>query len=140
MFLPSFVTGSLIARFGVVAIMLTGAALMSGHVVLSLGGAGFGSFASALFLLGVGWNFLSVGGTTLLTHAYLPAERGRAQAANDLLIYVVGLALSLSAGALLSWVGWRLMNTLLIPWLVAAMIGVAWLGYKRRASPRGDAA
>jgi MFS family permease len=136
MFLPSFVTGSLITRFGGVAIMLTGTALMSGHVVLTLGGAGFGSFAAALFLLGIGWNFLSVGGTTLLTHAYFPAERGRAQAANDLLIYVVGLASSLSAGALLNWVGWRLMNVLLIPWLVAAMIGVAWLGYKRRASPR----
>lgn len=136
MFLPSFVTGRLIARFGVVAIMLTGAALMSGHVVLSLGGVGFGSLASALFLLGVGWNFLHVGGTTLLTHAYFPAERGRAQAANDLLIYVVGLASSLSAGALLNLVGWRLMNAFLIPWLLAAVVAVAWLGNKRRSSRR----
>jgi MFS family permease len=132
MFLPSFVTGSLIERFGVVAVMFTGAALMSGHVLLSLGGAGFGSFASALFLLGVGWNFLYVGGTTLLTHAYLPAERGRAQAANDLLVYVVGLASSLGAGTLLNWIGWRLMNALVLPWLLAAMLAVAWLAVHRR--------
>jgi predicted MFS family arabinose efflux permease len=140
MFLPSFVTGSLIERFGVVAVMFTGAALMSGHVVLSLAGAGFGSFASALFLLGVGWNFLYVGGTTLLTRAYLPAERGRAQAANDLLIYVVGLASSLSAGALLNWMGWRLMNALVLPWLLVAMLAVAWLAYRGRAFARGHAA
>jgi MFS family permease len=132
MFLPSFVTGSLIARFGVVAIMLTGAALMSGHVLLSLAGAGFGSFAAALFLLGVGWNFLYVGGTTLLTRAYLPAEKGRAQAANDLVVYLVGLASSLGAGALLNGIGWRLLNAFLIPWLAAAMLAVAWLGLRRK--------
>jgi MFS family permease len=140
MFLPSFVTGSLIERFGVAVVMLTGAALMSGHVVLSLAGAGFGSFASALFLLGVGWNFLYVGGTTLLTRAYLPAERGRAQAANDLIVYVVGLASSLSAGTLLSWIGWRLMNALVLPWLLAAMLAVAWLAHRRRALARGPTA
>ena len=134
MFLPSFFTGSLITRFGVIAIMLTGAALMSSHVVLSLRGVGFGSFASALFLLGVGWNFLYVGGTTLLTQAYLPPERGRAQAANDLVIFVVGLASSLSAGALLNRVGWRWMNAFLLPWLLTTIIALAWLGYVRRAN------
>ena len=99
MFLPSFFTGSLIARFGVLRVMFAGAVLLSAHVGLSLSGTGFVSFASALALLGVGWNFLYVGGTTLLTDAYLPAERGRAQAANDLLIFVVGLASSLTSGA-----------------------------------------
>ena len=140
MFLPSFFTGSLITRFGVIAIMLTGTALMSSHVVLSvlsLGGVGFGSFASALFLLGVGWNFLYVGGTTLLTQAYLPAERARAQAVNDLLIFGFGLASSFTAGALLNRVGWRLMNVFLIPWLVTAIIALVWLGYVRRAGAEG---
>jgi MFS family permease len=135
MFLPSFFTGWLVTRFGVIAIMLTGAALISSHVVLSLGGVGFSSFASALFLLGVGWNFLYVGGTTLLTQTYRPAERGRAQAANDLLIFLVGLASSLSAGTLLNSVGWRLMNAFLLPWLVAAIISLAWLGYRRTHAP-----
>jgi MFS family permease len=135
MFLPSFFTGSLIARFGVLRIMLTGSALLSGHVALSLSGTGFASFASALCLLGVGWNCLYVGGTTLLTSTYRPTESGRAQAANDLLIFVVALAASLSAGALLQGVGWRLMNIILLPWLLIAMIAILWLGHAPGAPP-----
>lgn len=139
MFLPSFFTGALIARFGVIAIMLTGAALISGHIMLSLGGGAFVSFASALVFLGVGWNFLYVGGTTLLTEAYGPEERGRAQGANDLLIFVVSLASSLSAGALLNWVGWRMLNVLLIRCLLPTIIAAAWLGVtaRRSAPPPG---
>ena len=136
MFLPSFFTGSLIARFGVLRIMISGAVLLSVHVALSLSGTGFVSFASALALLGVGWNFLYVGGTTLLTGVYLPAERGRAQAANDLLIFVVGLASSLVAGVLLQAAGWRLMNAYLLPWLVAAIVSILWLGRVQRVAQR----
>jgi MFS family permease len=132
MFLPSFFTGSLIARFGVLRVMISGAVLLSVHVALTLSGTGFVSFASALALLGVGWNFLYVGGTTLLTAAYLPAERGRAQAANDLLIFVVGLASSLVAGVLLQAVGWRLLNAYLLPWLAAAIVSILWLGRVQR--------
>ena len=128
MFLPSFFTGHLIARFGTIRVMLTGATLLAGHVLLSLSGTGLASFASALVLLGVGWNFLYIGGTTLLTTTYRPAEKGRAQAANDVLIYVVGLAASLSAGALLQRFGWQLMNLTLLPWLLATFIALAWLG------------
>jgi MFS family permease len=135
MFLPSFFTGSLIARFGVLRVMFSGAVLLSTHVALSLSGTGFVSFASALALLGVGWNFLYIGGTTLLTDAYLPGERGRAQAANDLLIFVVGLASSLTAGVLLQIAGWRLMNAYLLPWLAGAIIAVLWLGHMRRTAP-----
>jgi predicted MFS family arabinose efflux permease len=124
MFLPSFFTGSLVVRFGVVRVMLAGTVLIAGHVAMSLSGAGVVSFGSALFLLGVGWNFLFIGGTTLLTRAYRPAERGRAQAANDLVIYLVGLLSALSAGPLLHAVGWRTMNLLLLPWLLAAAVAV----------------
>jgi MFS family permease len=136
MFLPSFFTGSLIARFGVLRIMISGAVLLSVHVALSLSGTGFVSFASALALLGVGWNFLYVGGTTLLTGVYLPAEKGRAQAANDLLIFVVGLASSLVAGVLLQAAGWRMLNAYLLPWLVAAIVSILWLGRVQRAAQR----
>lgn len=130
MFLPSFFTGGLIARFGVLRIMAAGAVLMFGHVALSLGGTGLASFASSLFLLGVGWNFLFVGGTTLLTSTYRPEERGRAQAANDLLIYMTGLAASLSAGALLDGIGWEGLNLVLLPWLALAVIAVFRLSYR----------
>jgi MFS family permease len=138
MFLPSFFTGSLIARFGVLRIMATGAALLSGHVLVALSGTGFASFAGALVLLGVGWNFLYIGGTTLLTSAYRPAERASAQAAHDLTIFAVGLISALSAGALLAAMGWQRMNAILLPWSFMAIVAVAWLGRRlRRSMPPG---
>jgi MFS family permease len=132
MFLPSFFTGSLIARFGVLRIMLTGVLLFAGHVTMSLTGTDFGSFAGALILLGVGWNFLYIGGTTLLTTTYTPAEKGRAQATNDMTIFAVGLACSFSAGALLQFLGWQTLNMLLLPWMGAAALALIWLGWRQR--------
>lgn len=133
MFLPSFFTGSLIARFGVLPIMLAGIALFAGHVFMSLTGTGFGSFAGALVMLGVGWNFLYIGGTTLLTTTYTPAEKGRAQATNDMTIFAVGLACSFSAGALLENLGWQTLNMLLLPWMGLAAFALIWHGYRQRA-------
>ena len=132
MFLPSFVTGSLIARFGVLRIMLAGVMTLAGHVLLTLTGTGFGSFASALILLGVGWNFLYIGGTTLVTTTYTPVERGKAQATNDMTIFAVGLASSFSAAALLQTFGWQMLNVLLLPWLALAAASLIWLGYRSR--------
>jgi MFS family permease len=134
MFVPSFFTGTLLARLGAARIMLAGVAVMAAHVAVSVSGTGMGSFVSALVLLGVGWNFLYVGGTTLLIGAYLPGERAMAQAANDFIIYVVGLASSLSAGLLLELVGWQRMNLLLLPWLLAAAVAVWWLRRGRLAA------
>jgi MFS family permease len=134
MFLPSFFTGSLIARFGVLRVMLSGVALLTGHVLATLTGTGFESFAAALILLGVGRNFLYVGGTTLLTTTYTAAERGRAQATNDLSIFVVGLLSSLSAGALLDAAGWQTTNLLLLPWLAVAALALLGLAWTRRQS------
>lgn len=134
MFAPSFVTGSLIARFGVLQIMLAGVVLFAGFVCLSLTGTHFASFASALVLLGVGWNFLYIGGTTLLTQAYAPHERARAQAANDLVIFIVGLAASLGAGVLHQVLGWQAMNIVLLPWLAAAAVAIVRLGRAQRTA------
>jgi MFS family permease len=135
MFLPSFFTGSLIALFGVLPVMLTGVAILAGHVVMTLTGTGFGSFAGALTLLGVGWNFLYIGGTTLLTTTYTAAERGRAQAANDMTIFAVGLGCSFAAAALLQAFGWQVLNLLLLPWLGLATASLVWLGIGRRRRP-----
>jgi MFS family permease len=135
MFLPSFFTGTLIARFGVLRIMFSGVLILAGHVIMTLTGTGLGSFATALVLLGVGWNFLYVGGTTLLTTTYTSPERGRAQATNDMTIFAVGLACSFGAAALLQEFGWQNLNILLLPWLAAAAACIAWLGiYMRRGS------
>jgi MFS family permease len=132
MFVPSFFTGSLITRFGVLRIMLTGVALLAAHVLMTLTGTGFQSFAAALITLGIGWNFLYIGGTTLLTSTYTDAERGRAQAANDMAIFVVGLLCSLGAGALLQAFGWQRLNLLLLPWLGAAALVLIGLAVSRR--------
>jgi len=136
MFLPSFFTGSLIARFGVLRIMLTGIILFAGHVTMSLTGTGFASFAGALVLLGVGWNFLYIGGTTLLTGTYTQAEKGKAQATNDMTIFAVGLACSFGAGALLQLLGWQTLNLVLLPWMAAAALALLWLGWKRDKTSR----
>ncbi|MEY9626382.1 MFS transporter [Sinorhizobium fredii] len=132
MFLPSFFTGSLVARFGVLRIMFAGVVILVGHVLMTLTGTGFGSFAAALVLLGVGWNFLYIGGTTLLTTTYTQAEKGRAQAINDMTIFAVGLACSLGAGALLQRFGWQSLNVALLPWLAFAAVALAWLGHRQR--------
>ncbi len=132
MFLPSFVTGSLIVRFGVLRIMFTGVVLFLGHILMVLTGTGFVSFASALILLGVGWNFLYIGGTTLLTTTYVPAERAQAQAINDMTIFVVGLCGSFAAGGLLEALGWERMNLVLLPWLALAALALAWLGLRQQ--------
>jgi MFS family permease len=131
MFLPSFFTGTLIARFGVLRVMFTGVLLLSGHVVATLSGTGVYSFAAALVLLGVGWNFLFVGGTNLLTRTYAPSERGKAQGANDMTVVLVGLVASLSAGAMQQVLGWQAMNLWLLPWLGLAGASILWLGVKR---------
>jgi MFS family permease len=137
MFAPSFFSGALIARFGVRRVMLAGVVLLAGHVLVAASGIGFGSFVTALVLLGVGWNFLYVGGTTLLTSTYTAAERGRAQATNDMTIFAVGLASSLAAGALVETLGWRDLNLMLLPWLAAAALVLIWQGFAAR---RGTAA
>lgn len=140
MFLPSFFTGSLIARFGVLRIMFIGVMLLAGHVLMTWTGTGFRSFASALVLLGVGWNFLYIGGTTLLTTTYSPAEKSRAQATNDLVIFAIGLACSFCAGGLLQTFGWQTLNGMLLPWLGVAALAVGVFAVRTRHRQRNTPA
>ena len=133
MFLPSFFTGALIARFGILRVMFAGVGLLAGHVMLALSGTALPHFISALTFLGVGWNFLFIGGTTLLTQTYTPAERGRAQAVNDLTVVLIGLLCSASSGALLALLGWQRMNMILLPWLALAAMALIWFARHRRA-------
>jgi MFS family permease len=138
MFLPSFFTGVLISRIGALWVMLIGVALMALHVITTFSGNGFSSFASALVLLGVGWNFLFIGGTTLLTTTYSPAEKSRAQATNDMVIFVVGIFCSFGAGGLLNLFGWQTLNALLLPWLGLAALVIIWLLFSSRSSNIND--
>ena len=132
MFVPSFFSGRLIARFGAQPVMLAGVVILAGHVLTTMTGTGFFSFAAALLLVGVGWNFLYVGATTLLTTTYTHAERSRAQATNDMTIFAVGLACSFGAGALLDLFGWQLLNLMLLPWLAAVALLLVWQEQRAR--------
>lgn len=127
MFAPSFVTGSLIARFGVATIMGTGAMLGLTCLGVNVAGASFGHFLVGLMLLGLSWNFLFVGSTTLLTETYTLVEKNKAQAFNDVIVFCAVSLASLSAGALQNRFGWEMVNLGALPLLLAALAGSLWL-------------
>jgi MFS family permease len=132
MFAPSFFTGNLIRRFGVLNIMTLGVALLFGHVLIALSGMEYLHFLSGLILLGVGWNFLFIGGTTLLTEAYRPSERAKVQAMHDFLMYIAISIATFSSGSLLNTFGWRAVNFAVLPMLAIALLMILMLWAKRR--------
>ena len=138
MFAPSFFTGWLIRRFGVMRIMLAGLGLLAVEVAIVASGTAMSHFASGLVLLGLGWNFLYVGGSTLLLDTYRPGERGKVQALNDFVIVGVTATGAFSAGALVETLGWRGLNLLmlaplLVVGVVVAVAATAQLGAEARA-------
>lgn len=130
MFAPSFVTGHLIRRFGESSIMLWGALLNAGCVIINLTGDTLVHFWTALFMLGIGWNFLFVGGTSLLTRTYRPEEKAKAQALNDFLVFTTVTVASLSAGALQFSYGWQAVNQGVLPLIGLVLLTLLWI--KRR--------
>ncbi|MEK8051615.1 MFS transporter [Ideonella sp. DXS22W] len=133
MFVPSFVTGRLIQRFGVEPVMAVGLLLNLGCVAFALSGNDVMHFLGALMVLGLGWNFLYIGGTTLATEAWRPEEKTRAQAALDFCVYTTMTLTSFSSGALVTTGGWQAMN--LGALLPLALMGAAllWLRQVRPA-------
>jgi len=127
MFAPGFFTGHLIHRFGVLRIMLVGCALMFLTVVIAHAGLTYWHFWFALFALGVGWNFMFVAATTLLTTTYTTAEKAKVQGVNDLTVFVTMISSSAASGALLSTSGWTDLNLYAVPALVLATLGAAYL-------------
>ncbi len=119
MYAPSLVSGRLIARTGVRAGMLGGLALLACGVIVDSSGRALGHYWWGLVLLGLGWNLLFVGGTTLLTSSYRPAERYRAQAFNEFAVFGAQATASLLAGPALHALGWTRMNLATVPLLAA---------------------
>jgi MFS family permease len=132
MFAPSFVTGPLIRRAGPLPVMFAGALLNFVAIGVALSGIAVAQFWWSLVILGVGWNFLYIGATALLTETYRPAEKAKAQGANDLSIFVVMATSSFASGLLLETNGWQLLNYLAIPFVGAIGLAVLWLMSKRR--------
>lgn len=139
MFVPSFFTGNLIRRFGVLPIMGLGIALLGAQTAIALAGIDYLHFLVGLTLLGVGWNFLFIGGTTLLTEAYLPSERAKTQAAHDFLMFAAVSLASFSAGGLLNTWGWNSVNLTVLPFLGIALLMVLGLAWHRKVQPLKDA-
>jgi MFS family permease len=131
MYGPSFFTGHLIQRFGVTRIMSIGAVMLAACVAINLSGLTVMHFWSALVLLGLGWNFLFVGGTTLLIETYTPAEKAKAQGLNDLLVFGTVAMSALASGFLHQLVGWTALNYLVLPAIALALGTTLWLDRRR---------
>lgn len=134
MFLPSFFTGNLIKRFGVLRIILAGALLNAAAMATNLSGQDLHHFWGGLVLLGVGWNFMFIGGTTLLTETYRPEERSKAQACNDFLVFTTVAASSFLSGAVQDAAGWDAINAAMSIPVLLAFAAVVWLMVRERAA------
>jgi len=134
MYGPSFFTGSLIQRFGVLNVIVAGIVLLLVCTVSALAGTMVINFWLAMFLLGVGWNFMYVGGSALLTECHTPAERAKTQAANDFMVFATMAVSSMSSGLLLNKSGWSAVNYGTIPFLLLATAATFWLMWQRRAA------
>jgi MFS family permease len=134
MFAPSFVTGGLIRRFGVLTVMLVGVAVNLVCIGIALAGIEVANFWWSLVLLGVGWNFLYIGATALLTETYHSAEKAKAQGANELWILLTMATSSFSSGMILETNGWQTLNYAAIPFVLAMGVAVLWLMTKRRGT------
>ena len=134
MFAPSFFTGHLIDRFGVLNVMTAGAACCLAAIAAAFAGIEAYNFWIALFLLGVGWNFMFIGGTTLLTESYGPAEKAKVQGLNDFMVFGAVACASLSSGGLMHLFGWNAVNAGAFPFLAVATAAIVWLLLRRRRS------
>ena len=134
MFVPSFFTGSLIKRFGCLRVMAVGVVLNLVCIAVALSGVELMQFLIALATLGIGWNFVFIGGTTLFTEAYRPEEKTTAQAAMDTVIFSTMTVTSFSSGALVTTSGWTWLNMgSTVPVLLIAS-ALAWLALQRRGA------
>ncbi len=138
MFAPGFFTGSLIRRFGVLNIMGVGVLLNLGCILIAMNGTDLNHFVSALFLLGVGWNFLFTGSTTLSLDAYRPEEKDRAQAAINFCVFAVMSLSSFASGALLTTQGWHWLNMGSVAPVLLTGLALIWLA-RRQAAPGASA-
>ncbi len=134
MFAPSFFTGALIKRLGVLTVLFAGALLNIGAILIALSGIAVANFWWALVMLGLGWNFLYIGGTTLLLDTYRPEERARAQGANEFVVFCMMAISSFTSGLIVTNGGWEKVNLAALPLIGVVMVAIAWLWLTQRAA------
>ncbi|WP_127903224.1 MFS transporter [Solirhodobacter olei] len=136
MYVPSFFTGFLIARFGVEKIIGTGLVILAGSATVALAGVALTNFFGALMLLGIGWNFGFIGATTMLASAHAPSERGRMQGLNDLIVFGGVTMASFASGGLMNCsggtpqAGWHAVSMMMAPLIVLAGGALIWLAFR----------
>jgi MFS family permease len=140
MFVPSFFTGHLIKRFGALPIMGIGALLNFACVLIALSGVELMQFLTALLVLGVGWNFLFTGATTLFTTAYRPEEKNKAQGAMDTCVFATMALTSFASGALITTQGWTWLNLGSLLPITLVSLALLWLALDQRRAARAAAA
>jgi MFS family permease len=133
MFAPSFVAGPLIKRIGVLPVMFAGALFNFAAIAIALSGISVSQFWWSLVLLGVGWNFLYIGGTTLLTETYRPEERARAQGTNEQAIFIMMAISSLTSGMTVTSAGWERVNLFALPLVATVAIAIVWFALRERS-------
>ena len=133
MFAPSFITGRLIRGLGVLPVMLVGVLLNFAAIGIALSGIAVAQFWWSMVVLGVGWNFLYIGGTTLLTETYRPEERAKAQGANDQAIFIMMVISSLTSGATVTTAGWERVNLMAVPMVAVVAAALFWFMLRERA-------
>jgi MFS family permease len=133
MFAPSFVTGPLIKRIGVLPVMFAGALFNFAAIAIALSGISVSQFWWSLVLLGVGGNFLYIGGTTLLTETYRPEERARAQGTNEQAIFIMMAISSLTSGMTVTSAGWERVNLFALPLVATVAIAIVWYALRERS-------
>lgn len=134
MFTPSFFTGHLIAQFGTLRVMAAGAIVLFASVAVALHGISVTHFVVALIFLGLGWNFLFIGATHLVTQSYVPAEKAKTQGLNDLLVFSTVALTALTSGMVHEIAGWEMLNKLVLPAIGVALGAILLLGWFRRQS------
>ena len=132
MFAPAFFTGHLINKFGVRRILVAGAVLLAAAVAADLSGVTIAHFWIGLFLLGVGWNFLYVGGSTLLIQVYRPEERSKIQGLNDFFVFGTVACTSFMSGWVYGSFGWGIVNGVGIPLIALSLLATGWLIWRGR--------
>ncbi len=135
MYLPSFFTGRLIARFGETPIVLAGLALTAAAALVGMSGQTVAHFWWALALLGVGWNFGFLGASAMVLQCHTPQEGPRVQSINDFVVFGTMVIGSFASGSLLSAYGWSTVAALTLPPMVVAAAALLWLGRARQAQP-----
>lgn len=136
MFGPSFITGRIVSSLGPVPVLLAGGALLLLSLLAALTGDSAAQFNIALFVLGIGWNFVYLASTTLLTESYRPSERARVQGLNEFLVFGSTAVAALGAGAAQTHLGWTAVNQLAAPLVLVALIASVWLAAHLRSVAR----